>query len=74
MPAMFSCTELFRASYFLKIRRKIGMAVRIIQISAMAMTGITQKNNGAILGLMEKLIAKENTIISGVRTAIRIII
>ena len=30
--------------------------------------------DSAILGLMEKLIARENTIISGVRTAIRIII
>ena len=48
------------------------MAVRIIQFIAMAMTGITQKNSMAILGLMEKLIARENTIISGVLTAIRI--
>ena len=48
------------------------MAVRIIQTMAMAMIGITQKNSNAIFGLMEKLITRENTIISGVRTAIRI--
>ena len=32
MPLTFSCTELFIASYFLKIRRKKGMTKRIMAI------------------------------------------
>ena len=49
MPLTFSCTELFIASYFLKIRRKKGMTKRIMAIITTNRMGIITTKTSASL-------------------------
>ena len=74
IAATFSCTELFKASYFLKIRRKIGKAMSTIAARMMASTGTIPRKMSAIWTLIRHAMTMEKMIMSGTRTAIRIII
>ena len=71
IAATFSCTELFSASYFLKMRRKIGKAMSTMAARMMARTGTIPRKMRAIWTLMRHAMTIENTIMRGTRTAIR---
>ena len=73
IAATFSCTELFRASYFLKMRRKIGKATSTMAARMMARTGTIPRKMRAIWTLMRNAMTMEKTIMRGTRTAMRII-
>ena len=72
IAATFSCTELFRASYFLKMRRKIGKATRTMTARTIARTGTIPRKISAIEELIRHAMTTEKTIMSGTRTAMRI--
>ena len=73
MPAMFSWTELFRASYFLKIRRKTGKIKMIIPNMIAARKGNMMRKIRDMCQLMRSVMMIEKTTIKGTRTATRII-
>ena len=73
IAATFSCTELFRASYFLKMRRKIGKATSTMTARMMASSGTIPRKMRAIDELMRHAMTMEKMIMSGTRTAMRII-
>ena len=71
---MFSCTELFNASYFLNTRLNSGIVLRTTSASPTPNTGMTSRKITAILPPMINAIANENTSIRGQRMAVRTII
>ena len=70
---MFSWTELFRASYFLKIRRKTGKIKMIIPNMIAARKGNMMRKIRDMCQLMRSVMMIEKTTIKGTRTATRII-
>ena len=72
IAAMFSCTELFSASYFLKMRLNSGNTYRTIPNRIAAKKGTMIRKISAISELIRQAITTEKIIISGTRTAIRI--
>ena len=71
---MFSCIELFNASYFLNILLNIGLTLRTIANKTTPNIGITAIKINDNFTLIKKLIIKQNKIIRGVLIAILIII
>ena len=72
MPLMFSWTESFRRSYFLKTRRKIGITVRMMTARPRPRIGITATKIQAMRPPMMKAVVKEKISIAGARKPSRI--
>ena len=70
MPVTFSWTDSFMASYFLKMRLKVGMTFLAKRKMARRTKGMMAKKISDILALMDKAMIEEKITIIGVLTAI----
>ena len=74
MPCRFSCTTLFSLSYVLNTRSKIGCVLVMMKYRPRTSTGMMARKISESLASMPNAATSEKIAISGLRTAMRMII